>query len=51
MITFGTAMLIGNLAFVSPEAVRWLMDALISKLPGQGRAVGNGKPRERAYNA
>ena len=28
MITFGLAMLIGNLAFIKPATVRWVMDPI-----------------------
>ncbi|MCO6456880.1 MAG: HTTM domain-containing protein [Pirellulaceae bacterium] len=39
MITFGTAMLIGNLAFVSPRTVRVVVGKLASWWPGQGRGA------------
>jgi hypothetical protein len=40
MMTFGLAMLMGNLAFVSPSLIR----SLIAWRPGQGRAVAQAPP-------
>jgi len=52
MITFGLAMLIGNLAFVKPATVRRVMDPLARRISllvlgdrGQGRGVVGARPR------
>ncbi len=44
MITFGLAMLIGNVAFVSPSLIR----SLVNWRPGQGRAVADSAGGHRA---
>lgn len=46
MITFGLAMLIGNLAFVSPSAVRALVDGVLGRWPGAcGHGTGSAPDR------
>jgi hypothetical protein len=48
MMTFGLAMLIGNLAFVSPHLVRASIDGLRRRRPGETAAVSPTAPPRRA---